>query len=543
MSEAALTVAPDPADFTGSRDYAAMDAVWSAHLRQRRAPAGDCARVAKLPLQVLRRYFQEAGTFRTVRALADPRLAADASSIDWTAFMARFEAFLSLPPEGAPYWLRAATFPSTMAAEVVGTTERHCAYQERILADRDILFPDPFGPGNRAVRDFYQIYGRGTYLYGGAAPFYLLTAGAGQKATALVLPSLALTIDLGASIPAALTEESLANSFAPQLKRLASEPDRFEAVMARDEGTLAKRRIVMLAGQIENFAHHLWNFFSGIERIVEGGLAERVDEVRSFGTQFFGPLEGVFPELAGRVAHVQRGGLVAPATPFAGDELMFQPGGYYVPERLQRRVLDAAARTSARPPAPTDAPVVWFGLRVGSRAWLDQAEGVVSLSRSILAARPDAQIVLDGFSYPVGEDHVSAKWQPAIDELTALGERIAAGTGSPSLVNLIGRPLDEALLWAARTTTYVAPIGTTQHKVGWFSRGRGITYSGPQIERIWPLRRPGCWEAEGIRPADYLIGAPVEAGERRSEHDRRNNLENITLDLERLRAMLLDAIV
>ena len=39
-----------------------------------------------------------------------------------------------------------------------------------------------------------------------------------------------------------------------------------------------------------NPAHHLWNFFTPLERIIQAGHADRVARLFTGGTEFYGPL-------------------------------------------------------------------------------------------------------------------------------------------------------------------------------------------------------------------------------------------------------------
>ena len=99
---------------------------------------------------------------------------------------------------------------------------------------------------------------------------------------------------------------------------------------------------------------------------------------------------------------------------------------------------------------------------------------------------------------------------------------------------MVGNTIRESVLSAERVHSYLSPIGTTQHKIGWFTSAPGIVYSAPRLGNHPPERLPGAWEAEGSIPPHYVFGTPVAQGKRRSVNDRRAYLENMQLDPKEL---------
>ena len=383
-------------------------------------------------------------------------------------------------------------------------------------------------------------------MFKGSCPFYLITGGAGQKAVAIVVPRDNLVLDFQANLASIVSDDALATTFAAQIKRIASHCDAFSECLSIDESQIKKSEIILNAGQIENFAHHIWNFYSGIEKICFLQYSQNIDRIFSYGSEFCGPIDHIFPELSGRCEHRKRGGAQT-AGAFDPSRLMLQAGGYFITSELKGRILKSATKSVAARNGDTferlEGPVVWFGLRVGSRAWNNQQEDIVQIIERISARYPNCNFVLDGFTYPVGQDEISGKWVNFIDQIGKVSaeivERAPAGA---KIINLVGRKMDEAFILASKTCAYVAPIGSTQHKVGWFSTGKGLVYSGPNILKVKNEIRPGSWEAEGVNIAEYVIGMPVESGERRSAIDRRNNLENVDIDVDHVEKFILDAI-
>jgi hypothetical protein len=327
------------------------------------------------------------------------------------------------------------------------------------------------------------------------------------------------------------------------LRRVTRLREAYEAALLRLPVPPEPRSVVVAMGRAENFAHHLWNYYPGLQRLVDTGLAERVSELHSAGTEFFGPVQGVFPEFVGaKVVRNPRGWLWDPY-PFSPDRLLVQPGGYFVSRALVERVVRTMAElpvvdSTAHQPVFGERPfpIVWIGLRVGSRSWSDQESQIPELVRRLAQRYPRSLFLLDGFSYPLGEDEVSAKWSDAIDRLRELGAGIVAASPEPGRVlNLVGNTLRESVLWAREVDTYLTPLGTSQHKVGWLTDAPGAVF-GPVDQRPadGSPRRFGAWAAEGVTLPAFVVGEPVDDGERRHSKDVRPSLQNLRLDLDEL---------
>jgi hypothetical protein len=183
--------------------------------------------------------------------------------------------------------------------------------------------------------------------------------------------------------------------------------------------------------------------------------------------------------------------------------------------------------------------VIWIGLRVRSRAWADQEQEAARFIDALHLRYPRALVVLDGYSYPMGNDLVSERWQGSIDELHAVARAVKSNVRrGDQVIDLVGSTLREAVLWAEATDVYIAPNGTSQHKVGWFSDAPGVVYAPRSLGDLPPELRPGARESEGRPVPSTILGEPVGDGERRGRNDVRPHLENLRIDRGQLLAMV-----
>ncbi|WP_424814771.1 hypothetical protein [Roseococcus sp. YIM B11640] len=469
--------------------------------------------------------------------------------IDAAALSADLKEFIQ-PDANWRRVLDQARFASDGARRTVLVREGFCGYQDRAVREGTLAFRDPFSGEICHPVDSFLMFGRSCYLYRGRHPFYLIGAGAGSKALCLFVPAFNLIVDFRAALSKFIGAELWANFLVLLLRRLAMNVPGHNAAMARETVSAAPRRLIVCIQQAQNFAHHVWNFYTGLERIVLDGHHRNVERVLFGGSEFFGALDEIFPEFEGRVSQVERDPIIDPC-PFSDETMLLTVGGYFIPETLRTRLRAAMRKLPARegvvsPERPDPAlescyPVVWIGIRSGDKSWVGQEEGIQRLIRGFAERYPRPLFLIDGFSFPVGRDEISQEWLGAINALRELAERVRQSSGMPErVVNMVGNTLRESVLWAERADVYLSPVGTTQHKIGWFTDAPGLVYSAPRGRAISPDDRlPGSWEAEGSARPTYMIGRPASQGARRGENDRRAHLDNIDLDADEILAILL----
>lgn len=447
--------------------------------------------------------------------------------------------------------LQWADFSTPTAQKTVESIESFCGYQDRCLAEGSLIFRDPFTGSPLHPIDSCLLFGRSCYLYQGRHPMYLICAGAGAKALCLFLPKHNLIVDFKAGVSKFLSVNLFSNLLSLLTLRFMRNRERYNDAILADIDPACHRELIITAQQAANPAHHAWNFFPGFERAAKLESLGNITEVVFGGTEFYGPLDVIFPEFSGLVSHGERSAIIDPC-PFSPQKTVLTLGGYFITRGLKERLkastrsctkgrfsiesVDAATRGSF--------PVLWFGLRMGDKSWVDQVSGFAKLANRILEQHPAAIFVLDGFLVPMGLDEVSGKWGDVKNTLSDLAEEIRRNVSAPDrVVNLVGASLGDGLLWAQKTDIYVSPVGSTQHRIGWFSDADGIVFSAPRGSRPLNLDRlPGAWEAEGIKRPEYIIGTPVQPGNRRGAGDRRSHLENVELDLSRLTAAVLSLV-
>ncbi|WP_426955441.1 hypothetical protein [Muricoccus radiodurans] len=528
----------------GRPDMASLDRLWTAWIAGRPLPAEDLAIAQGAHPVTAELYFRLVAPAPRNVALFGRVAEQDLAPFGVATEALRRFALDFLQPGTEAWRERLATALRLPGPDrrVVAKAERECGYIDRIVATATLSMADPLSGEPVPCADSFIAFGRSIYVFRGLETFVLICSGPWASAIGLHLPRLGLSITFGPSANAALGGEQLANVLVQLLRRAIRHA-------ASPPAPSPRPGPVLFVPATENFAHHLWNFYSAIERLAVTGLIDRLSRVIFFGTEFFGPLEELFPELARIGVERPPKNNVSDPAPLDPRSIVVRSGGYWIPASLSRRVIAAMQRRPRAIPdavEPADiardaaAPVVWIGMRMQDKAWAEQETGILHIITRLRAAHPGTTILLDGYSYPVGIDNISHQWEPVIAGLRAIGERIraAAGPASP-VVNMVGNSLRESVLWAREVDVYLAPFGTTQHKVGWFTDAPGIVYVPPGIGLVKAARSPGAIAAEISTIPHFILGEPASAGERRGLNRNRERQVNMSLDPDRLADLLL----
>ena len=295
----------------------------------------------------------------------------------------------------------------------------------------------------------------------------------------------------------------------------------------------------------QQFAHHLWNALSGLERLARFIQQAQPDEPPRLMVcaEPWGPVAALFPELpaAGMpVEHLRGPGVIRSA--LHEHRLLLRVGGTRVADALVARVRRVAA---ARVPAAVTAraaalgrahrPILWVTLRMENRTWVSQVPGLIAIGRRLAADYPQAVLIVDGFSLLYRADGGFDNGHGAViaAEQQAAAAIRAGLDGCLPVESLVGRPLFEAVVFAAIADCYFAHHGSLQHKIGWLGRCPGLVHANRTV-----LTTPGLWEAArdvregGIAPTylDATLVRDVPGAKRVTNNRWLDDLDNYELD-------------
>jgi hypothetical protein len=300
------------------------------------------------------------------------------------------------------------------------------------------------------------------------------------------------------------------------------------------------------------FAHHLWNALSGLERLSRAATAAAAPP-RPAGASIcaepWGPVQALFPELRyltlervpfpaarERASRAQRLLVRVGATRISGQ--LIERVRRVAAERVPRTVREHAAALRRR-----HRPILWVTLRTENRTWVSQVPGLIAIGRHLAADFPDAALIIDGFSIP----HGPANAPSAAHKRLIAAERRAARTitealaGALPVVSLVGRPLFDAVVHAAIADCCFVHHGSLQHKIGWIGNCPGLVHANRTVLTTPMLWEPALTARTDQMPPTYMDAALVRdvPGARRVAKNRwLDDLDNYELDAAQAYAAL-----
>jgi hypothetical protein len=375
------------------------------------------------------------------------------------------------------------------------------------LVDEAFEVPDPWN--GQPVRSTYGIAAkeRGALPYdivpifykfisGDGREFWLTSYGTTGRVTQLYIPQQDCMIyDINDQIAEAVYQV-LQNTIS-------------SAPLSQSLGASVLRKKVGIVDLIQNFGHQLINNLSSIQHAVEFGLTDKLDEIWILGSEFFGPTERLFPQLAPKIRKYSDRWL-ATSDINSPDVLPVKMGANFFPEGLRNRIICEANARYRGGKSELRRPIVAVTVRAAGRCCVNLPEIVQQLVERLLPEYPDLGIIIDGYVIP--EDRVPFSSNIAAVVLNGYDRPLRAELEMAADIcnrlpdgvvvdNLIGCSMMDSIVRMQHANAYVAHVGTLQHKLGFFLNAPGVIH-GPKAQLS--EREGGAFQAEHGHPPIFL---------------------------------------
>ncbi len=240
------------------------------------------------------------------------------------------------------------------------------------------------------------------------------------------------------------------------------------------------------------FAHHLWNALTGINKMIEAKLESHMDKF-IIAAEPFGPIDDIFPELGKCI--IERRKFENLSTLSIKDNLLLiRLGDCIISNGLIKRVrktslekVPESISESVQEMREKYWPILWVTLRTGNRTWESQCEGIVNIVIDIKKEYPRLSIIIDGFCIPYGKSHIGLhKQNELIEKEQKLVNNIEKAIGEDVHITVtIGKTIAESVVIAEAADCYLAHHGSIQHKIGWIRNCPGVVHSNPDVLKGW----------------------------------------------------------
>lgn len=326
----------------------------------------------------------------------------------------------------------------------------------------------------------------GVYRFVGEKVFYLVVCGVDFRKFFIYLPSLELIVQISYGYPKPVETINKWKGFA-----VAHWQEIIENLRRKKK---KKESFVVLGGFIRFISHHMVNDLAGIQRFYPDGIEtlQQADKFLVGPYEYFGKIDEIFPEIpSDRVVRVTKKEYSQiPLEVLNNNYLALKLGDKFVLEDLAERMYNYSlgkcteSFLSEVAKAKQNFPLLWITIRVSSRAWISQVEGIANILQKLSLDFPKLGVVFDGVNYIAGETAIN-KELAVIDEIVNLIPKQKI-----NVYNSIGCMTYESVVWAKAIDFYIAPFGSGLTKVTYIANKPGIVHTNhtvlePKVINIW----------------------------------------------------------
>lgn len=292
-----------------------------------------------------------------------------------------------------------------------------------------------------------------------------------------------------------------------------------------------KKRKIVTTGRETHIGHHLWNELSGLQRIEDKNLFNKVaGHYVTIGNsgEHFGKLDLLFPKLSQKINRVNMQD--AARAIYESNCLHIRPGDTFIPLKLVDKIIGYANYPSSFSnelevfDKKTFSVIILFTLRIGDRCWIEQEKGICEvIDRLLKHYNVKISLILDGHNSSDSGEKLKSHGAHLIkkhigidlfEEEYQMAERIKNSLASDKIqiINTIGCSVQESIRWCLLSDFFVAPWGAGLAKYKWVTNSPGLVFSSQQALATNPDLHiyDDTRFREGATPCEYLDLSAIE---------------------------------
>lgn len=369
------------------------------------------------------------------------------------------------------------------------------------------------------------------YRFVGQEVFYLITGDHWREKLALYFPSSELIVSLTPSQVIKAEDISLFKAYVvTDWKRIAP------YILSSDK--TEKVAIIWF----RHFAHHLWNELSAIYQLYESNSLDKIDRFLVVNEPL-GCIDEIFPEIPSEKIKLVKPQELSREI-LENNYFLLSLGHAFIKEELAKRVYQVSLHkcspaflTGVESAKKKHFPLLWISIRLGSRTWISQVEGLANVIKSLAENFPNLGVVIDGFSLPENrEGFVNPQHETTIKkEKETVQKILSLLPPGIKIYDAVGCWLHQSIVLAYAIDLYLTHHGTIQHKVGWTSNKPGVVHTNKEILKLSPSVRPGSWEREkGIVPVyvpkQHIVGVDEKVYTHHGKWEKKTGFYNYECD-------------
>ena len=293
-----------------------------------------------------------------------------------------------------------------------------------------------------------------------------------------------------------------------------------------------KRSVLVSDISLGHIGHYIWNVISGWSTLFANVVPGGIDIVASATfPQFFGGVIELYEDklpLVGQIVRwthrheiykeiIERRAICVPLLDRYVTEDLASRVLTWCKSKCPDNTLNAIADIRGR-----TRHLLLVTLRLDNRCWIDQEDGLVEILNRLGVAFPDFVAVLDGLN--AGTHDFDSHAFMSLEAERELAAKITARCPSVTIIDTIGKPLAESLLWCDAIDAFLAPVGAGMAKYRWITNKPGVAFSNEKFlaPNDWDGHLYDRWRADPT-PIEYVEPTEVHNTEVRHGEESRAN--------------------
>lgn len=358
------------------------------------------------------------------------------------------------------------TLPYQQVLVETGYVYAVCPFSDKIVRSNQSFVINHYEVARHDLQGFI-------YRFASSEIFYLMTGCPLGEKMLVYVPRLELIINLNpALVNLARPVESI-NKFKSYMVSSWQQVLQYISTEAK--------QVIDVIGLGFNIGHYLWQDLVGLHVLIKPEIQHKLDKILIGPGDYFSCRE-IFPEIAAEKFIEVEDVWDVFKTVLDNNYVAFRVNGLLIEEELANKVCAVGVKKCSRDflaqveQAKKHFPLLSFQIRLHSRIWRGQVEGIANIIGSLYSDFPNLGVLFDGWSVTGTEDSHSSSWSIIQKEKAMMAEIIAQIPSAINTYTAIGSTTYETVVWNQAIDLSIITIGAGIMYTSWIANKPGVVH-------------------------------------------------------------------
>ncbi|MEG4022204.1 tetratricopeptide repeat protein [Microcoleus sp. S13C4] len=358
------------------------------------------------------------------------------------------------------------TLPYQQVLVETGYVYAVCPFSDKIVRSNQSFVINHYEVGHHDLQGFI-------YRFASSEIFYLMTGCPLGEKMLVYVPRLELIINLNPALVGLARPVESINKFKSYMVSCWQQVLKYISTDAK--------QVIDVIGLGFNIGHYLWQDLVGLHLLIKPEIQHKIDKILIGPGDYFSCRE-VFPEIAAEKFIEVEDVWDVFKTVLDNNYVAFRANGLLIEEELANKVCEVAVKKCSRDflaqveQAKKHFPLLSFQIRLNSRIWRGQVEGIANIIESLYSDFPNLGVLFDGWSVTGTEDSHSSSWSIIQKEKEMMAEIIAQIPSAINTYTAIGSTTYETVVWNQAIDLSIITMGAGIMYTSWIANKPSVVH-------------------------------------------------------------------